>query len=75
MFAINLDSIICFVFLSKCGVEWKWPHYLPVSKENSLSLKGAILAALEIEIPVQREEAQHRQENTACPSLLSFIDE
>lgn len=72
VFAINLDSIICFVFLSKCGVEWKWPHYLPVCKENSLSLKGALLTALEIEIPVQREEAQHRQANPACPSLLSL---
>lgn len=68
VFAINLDSIICFVFLSKCSVEWKWPHYLPVSKENSLSLKGAVLTAPEMGIAVQREEAQHRQANAALPS-------
>lgn len=47
VFARNPDSIICFVFLSKCNVEWKKAHYLPISEENSLPLKGALLTALE----------------------------
>lgn len=74
VFAINLDSIICFVFLSKCSAEWKQPHYLPISKENSLSLKGAILTALEIEIPVRTEEAQHRQASRASPFLAGVLE-
>ena len=73
VFAINLDSVICFVFLSKCNVEWKQPHYLPISEENSLSLKGVILTALEIEIPVRTEEALRRQANRASPFLAVVL--
>lgn len=73
IFAINPASSICFVFLSKCSIEWKQPHYLPISKENSLSPKGAILATLEIEIPVHTEETQHRQANRASPFLTIVL--
>lgn len=73
VFAINLDSGICFVFPSKRSVEWKQPHYLPISKEDSLSVKGAILTAPETEIPVHTEEAQHRQANRASVFLAVVL--
>lgn len=65
--AINLDSVICFVFLSQCSVEWKQPHYLPISKENSLSLKAAILTPPETEIPVHTERGTAQADKLNLP--------